>query len=453
MSIDPREIINQSKMSIHQMVIIAIMILLNSLDGFDILSISFASPGIAKEWDMPRTALGIVLSMELIGLGLGSFFLGGVADKIGRRPTALSCLLVMALGMFMVTTSGSIFHLCFWRIVTGVGIGGLLTAITALSVEFSSLSRRHLSVSLMAIGYPLGGIVGGSIASKLLANYDWRSVFYLGSSLTVLCVPVVFFLVPESVHWLTRKQPAGALEKINQILKKCQQNTIASLPQIAESVREKSVRDIFSPKLLKTTIIIAVSYFFHITTYYFILKWVPKIAVDIMRFDVSSAGNMLVWANVGGALGGTVFGLLALKFDLKKLSVAILFFAAVSIAVFGHTSANLNIMRLLCMLAGFFGNSGIIALYAVVAHAYPTHARAFGTGFMLAIGRGGAVLSPILAGYLLQNKMPLPSIGLIMSIGSLAGAIVLLFLKLKSGDSQEALPAGEKEQIPARTSA
>jgi benzoate transport len=437
MKSDPREIINQSQMSILQFLIIVIMVGLNSLDGFDILSISFASPGIAKEWGVDRTALGIVLSMELIGMGLGSFFLGGMADKIGRRPTALCCLGVMALGMFMVTTTGSIITLSFWRIFTGVGIGGLLTAITAFSAEFSNISRRHLCISMMAIGYPLGGVVGGYLASRLLVHYDWRSVFYLGAAITAFFIPVVYFLVPESIHWLAREQPAGALEKINKTLKKCRQAAVAALPQISETARKKSVGDIFSPRLLKTTIVIAIAYFLHITTYYLILKWVPKIVAD-MGFAVSSASNVLVWANVGGALGGTVFGLLTLKFGLKKLSVIILFLSAVSIAVFGHTPADLKIMSLLCMLAGFFGNSGIIALYAVVAHSYPTHARAFGTGFMLTIGRGGAVLSPILVGFLLQNKIPLPSVGMIMSIGSLVGAGVLLFLKLQSGDSQDA---------------
>jgi MFS family permease len=298
----------------------------------------------------------------------------------------------------------------------------------------------------MAIGYPLGGVVGGSIASRLLVHYDWRSVFYLGASITAFFIPVVYFLVPESIHWLTHKQPAGALENINKTLKNCKKVLITALPQITGTVRQKSGGDIFSPRLLQTTIIIAIAYFLHITTYYFILKWVPKIVAD-MGFAVSSASNVLVWANVGGALGGTIFGLLTLKFNLKKLSVLILLLSAVFIAVFGYTPADLKIMSLLCMLAGFFGNSGIIALYAVVAHAYPTHARAFGTGFMLAIGRGGAVLSPILVGFLLQNKMPLPSVGMIMSIGSLIGAVVLLFLKLQSGDIQDAQEELEKSRM------
>ncbi len=154
MSQDPREVIDQSAMTSLQIAIIAIMFGLNALDGFDILSISLALPGIAEEWGINKAALGIVASMELIGMGLGSLFLGTAADKLGRRPTTLGCLAVMALGMFMVTATGSIFWLSFWRVVTGVGIGGLLTAITALSAEFSNSRRRDFCISMMAIGYP-----------------------------------------------------------------------------------------------------------------------------------------------------------------------------------------------------------------------------------------------------------------------------------------------------------
>jgi MFS family permease len=132
MSSDPREIISQSRMTILQVLIVLITFGLNSLDGFDILSISFASPGIAKEWHIAQAALGVVLSMELIGMGLGSFLLGSMADRAGRRPVVLICLVVMTTGMIMVTETGSLLALSFWRVVTGFGIGGLLTAIGSL---------------------------------------------------------------------------------------------------------------------------------------------------------------------------------------------------------------------------------------------------------------------------------------------------------------------------------
>src|SRR5213594_107571 len=191
MNRDPSESIAASPMSALQILVVAITIGLNALDGFDVLSISYASPGIAQEWGIDRAALGIVLSMELIGMAVGSVLLGGVADKIGRRPTTLACLVVMSIGMIMATTTRGLVALSIWRIVTGLGIGGMLAAINAVAAEFSNSRRRHLSVSLMSIGYPLGAVVGGIAAARLLQGHDWRAVFYFGFAVTALLIPVV----------------------------------------------------------------------------------------------------------------------------------------------------------------------------------------------------------------------------------------------------------------------
>src|SRR5260370_17224431 len=95
---DPRDILASGKMSAVQIAAVAVTICLNALDGFDVLAISFASPGIAREWGIDRAALGFVLSMELIGMGVGSMLLGAVPDKLRRSPTLLGCLVVMTLG-------------------------------------------------------------------------------------------------------------------------------------------------------------------------------------------------------------------------------------------------------------------------------------------------------------------------------------------------------------------
>src|SRR5688572_29084001 len=116
MTTDPRDVIANSSMSRLQVSVVAITVALNALNGFDVLSISFASPGIAEEWGTDRAALGIVLSMELIGMAIGAIALGGVADRLGRRPTILGCLTVMAVGMFMATTASGLVGLSAWRI-------------------------------------------------------------------------------------------------------------------------------------------------------------------------------------------------------------------------------------------------------------------------------------------------------------------------------------------------
>ncbi len=250
---DPRDLILHSSMSTMQVVVVGITILLNALDGFDVLSISFASPGIATEWGIDRAALGFVLSMELIGMGLGSIVLGGVADTIGRKPTVLGCLVVMAVGMMGATTATTLVSLSIWRIVTGLGIGGMLAAINAVAAEFSNNRRKHLSVSLMSIGYPLGAVFGGLVAAQLLKGNDWRSVFYFGAAVTASLIPVVWFIVPESVHWLARKQPAGALEKLNAALTRMGHQAVSALPVIKEGPRSGSVTDIFAPGMVATT--------------------------------------------------------------------------------------------------------------------------------------------------------------------------------------------------------
>jgi len=172
---DPRETLALSPMSAAQVRVIAVTVGLCALDGFDVLAISFASPGIAHEWGINRAALGVVLSMELLGMAIGAILVGGLADRIGRRRTLLGCLLVMTFGMAMAITARSVVSLSAWRVITGLGIGGMLAALTAIASEFASGRRRDLCVALMSIGYPLGAVLGGSIAAKLLVRGDWRS--------------------------------------------------------------------------------------------------------------------------------------------------------------------------------------------------------------------------------------------------------------------------------------
>jgi benzoate transport len=432
---DPRETLSSSPMSTLQIVAVAITIGLNALDGFDVLSISFASPGIATEWGIDRAALGIVLSMELIGMAIGSLVLGGTADKIGRRPTMIGCLILMTVGMFMATTVTNLVQLSAWRILTGLGIGGLLAAINAVAAEYSNHKRRHLSVALMAIGYPVGAVVGGMITAQLLQTQDWRSVFYFGSAVTAAFIPLVLLFVPESVHWLTRKQPVGALEKINKTLTRMRHPTVTALPTISADVRNKSVAEIFAPGLIATTLLVAVTYFFHIITFYYILKWVPKIVVD-MGFAASSAAGVLVWTNVGGALGGAVLGVLTMRFGVKGLTMGAMVLSTVMVVIFGRTPPDLQKLSLICACAGFFTNAAIVGMYAIFAQVFPTHVRASGTGFGIGIGRGGSVLAPIIAGFLFQGGIGLPAVSLVMALGSFVAAGVLMMLKMKADTPQ-----------------
>ncbi len=430
MNTDPRETLSSAPMSALQILAVAVTFGLTALDGFDVLSVSFAAPGIATEWGIDRAALGVVLSMELIGMAIGSILLGGVADRIGRRPTMLGCLILMTAGMFLVTTVRQIAELEVWRVMTGLGIGGLLAAGNAVAAEFSNFRRRNLSVSLMAIGYPVGAVIGGVIVAHLLRGHEWRAVFYFGGAITAVFIPLVYCFVPESIHWLAQKQPDSALAHINRTLRRMRHAAVSVLPAISAEVRKRSVADIFAPGLIALTVLATAAYFFHIMTFYFIVKWVPKIVVD-MHFPPSSAANVLVWANVGGALGGVAVGILTQRTGVKPVTIAAMLLSTAMVTLFGRSAADLQQLSLLCACAGFCTNAGVVGLYAIFAQAFPTHVRATGTGFAIGVGRGGSVLGPITAGFLFKWGYDLPTVAQFMAMGSLIAAAILAMLKLK----------------------
>ena len=291
---DPKSIIADDTMRAGQWLAVLVTVGLNALDGFDVLSISFASPGIAKDWGIDKATLGWVLSMELFGMAFGSVLLGGVADKIGRRPTILGCLVAMAIGMFGAGHAHGVADLLAWRLLTGLGIGGTLASINATAAELTNRRWRNFALALMVIGYPLGGVIGGLFVQKLLASASWHAVFIAGGWATGAFLPIVWLLVPESVAFLDRRRGPGALEQINRILARFGHAPASVLSGSGEAAARRSIADILKPGLLATTVLITFAYFAHITSFYFILKWVPKIVVD-MGFAPQAAAGVLTW--------------------------------------------------------------------------------------------------------------------------------------------------------------
>ena len=424
---DPRELLAAGPMSAAQVAVVAVTIGLCALDGFDVLSISFAAPGIAREWGIDKAALGIVLSMELIGMVIGSLFVGALSDRSGRRNTMLGCLVVMALGMVMASGVRSVAALSAWRVVTGLGVGGMIPTLNAVATEFSSTRRRDLSVALMSCGYPVGVIVGGSVAALLLRAGNWRSVFGLGAAVTATMIPLVAWLVPESVAWLCQQQPERALERVNRALARLGHAAVRQLPPMAQ-VSRVPLGAIFERELLASTVLTTLAYFLHITTYYFVLKWVPKLVVD-MGYTPAAGAGVLVWANVGSVTGGVLVGLLSRRAGVKTLTMAFMVAAATMVTVFGQGWSSLAQLSIVCALTGFCAHGAVVGLFAILARCFPTASRATGTGFAIGIGRGGAVVALIVSGFLLRAGLGLPLIALMMGTGSLLAALALALLR------------------------
>ena len=427
---DPRGIIARLPMRPRQIIAVVLCVMLNALDGFDVLAISFASPGIAAEWGIDRAVLGVVLSMELIGMAVGSIVLGGLADRLGRRPVALGSLVIMAIGMALATTAHGVPTLSAFRLFTGLGIGGMLATINAAAAEFSNARRRNLAVAIMAGGYPVGAVVGGSIASRLLAAGSWRSVFTFGAIVTVAFLPLVWLFLPETVAFLVHRRPANALQRVNAVLQRLGHSAVAALPAPSEGAPRATIAQLFAPGLARTTVLLTIAYFAHIMTFYFILKWIPKIVVD-MGFAPSTAGGVLVWANVGGATGALLLSLMTQRFNVRALVIGALVLSAAMVTLFGQGQSDLQQLAIVAGVAGMCTNAAVVGIYTILAQSFPTAVRAGGTGFVIGVGRGGAALGPILAGFLFANGVGLATVAAVMALGSVLSAVALVLLRYR----------------------
>ncbi|HEY0685429.1 MAG TPA: MFS transporter [Steroidobacter sp.] len=423
--LDPSVQLRREPMSAFQIVAVAICVALNALDGFDILAITFAGPGTMREWGLGPGGLGVVISIGLVGMSVGSLLIAPLADTRGRRPIILLCLILMTLGMLLSATADSVMALAVWRVITGIGIGGMLASINAMVAEYSNDARRDFCVSLMTIGYPLGGMLGGMAAALLLAHFDWRAVFIFGGVVSIFILAVVWWRLPESIEFLVFKRSPDALDRINAIFRRMNRAPIVEMPFRARQ-EHISVWKAFDSTLASRTVLICTAYFLYMLTCYYALGWIPSI-VAALGFTPSVGAEVSVWTNLGGIIGGALLGYLARHVGLKALASGAMIATALALTLFGRTEPDLVALRAVAFVLGFFLYSSAVGFYATFVRVFPTHVRATGTGLAIGLGRFGGMLGPMLGGWLMAAGTSRPSVAGIMALGAaLAGLAIWL---------------------------
>jgi benzoate transport len=422
MSADPRLLFAREPMHTRQILAIATATACTAAEGFDVYSVSFASPGIAAAWTIDRAMLGVVLSMELVGMGVGAFLLGSLADRVGRRPTMLACLVVMATGMWLASAATDVTMLSAVRLYTGLGIGGMLATSSAMVAEYANDRRRSVAITLTIGGYSLGAVLGGLIASVLLASDQrWQSVFEIGAVATAALIAPALLFLPESVAFLCQRQPKGALSRVNEILVRHGRRPIAALPERAAPELGGGSAALFGRALLGTTAALTIAFFAYMLALYFLMKWIPKLVVD-MGHAASSAARVLVFANVGGVAGTISMSLLSQRYGVRRLVTAALVCSGAAVLAFGQSPARLTVLAVVATAAGFFISAANSGFYSIVAQSYPSQLRAGGTGFVIGAGRAGSALGPLLAGLLFEVGWSVALVSAVMACGCLVAA-------------------------------
>lgn len=425
---DPlQERILAAPMSSLQIIAVVLCLLLNMVDGYDVLVMPFAAPSMSKEFAISSSFLGWILSGSLIGMAIGSFFLAPFADKIGRRPLTLISLVIAVVGMLLTPFAGSAALVFVTRIIAGIGIGGMVSNLAVIVSEYSNAKHKSLATGIFTAGYPLGATFGGLLAGLLISHYGWRSAFFLGVAVTTLLLLACVAWMPESFHYLIEKGNPQSKEKLNKILVRIGQQPVDEMPKLPAHADQHNVfAEVFGTKRAQT-LLMWVGYACLTASFYFANSWTPKI-IEAISGSADRGVITGVLFNVGGAAGSVVFGLLALKFAPRAIQATLMVLAAVFYALFGFVLPNVGAAMGVGVAAGLVITAGVAGVYVLGPALYSTASRGTGFGWLIGVGRLVSVTAPVIVGYMRDAKIADGTIFQLSAIPLLVSAAAFVML-------------------------
>lgn len=426
-----KNLIDNSPMSTFQIIIVAICFILNMNDGIDVLVVSFSGSDISKEWTLSKTELGYTFSAGLVGMTLGAFFLAPLGDKLGRRKVFIMALCLITTGMLLVYLCNSYSQFLILRLITGLGIGGILPTMAATASEFSNNKNRDFNVGLVQAGWPVGAIFTGFFCAYAIPEFGWRFAFLFAGCISFLMLIGVLIYMTDSLEFLCKKQPANAQENINILLDKMGHESIAELPQKPYEATSKPISALFSPTYFNSTLKLWGAVFFGFLTLYTLMSWVPNIAKDAgLPFEMATYVGVAL--NAGAAIGTAVLGLVAGKFGLKKTVLGFMLCAFAIMLIYGNITLTTSLIFVLIFFIGIFVQGGFNGMYPTMSRVYDTEIRTTGVGFSVGVGRFGAILGPTLFGILSDSGISTATLFSLFSIPLLITGLCVSNLKSKN---------------------
>jgi AAHS family 4-hydroxybenzoate transporter-like MFS transporter len=422
--IDVTELIDRRPLGPFQIMIIVLCGLVALLDGFDLLAIGVAAPGIVVTLHLGPGKLGSVFSVALLGLMLGAFAFGPVADRFGRKRALLGATATFGVFTFCTALSTSLEQLLLYRFIAGVGLGGAMPSFISLASEYVPRARRSAIVGLLWAGFPIGGTLVGLLASWLVDAFGWRSLFYIGGALPLMLTAVLGRLLPESIGFLVASgaTPQGIARLVRRV------DPAAAIPPDARFiVSDKTmpgvpVRHFFTQGRTGGTYLLWVSYFATFLMLVTNQSWTPTLLQGAGVDAAHSAVAVAMFA-FGSVFGTAIAGFLVGRFGAHIVLPIVLFAGALTLGTVGYASPSIALVTGLEGLAGLFlglASSGLIAFAALF---YPTAIRSTGLGWAMGFGRFGSFVGPLAIGLLVGNDWPIESTFVALAAPALAATL------------------------------
>lgn len=360
-------------------------------DAMDVGILSFVIAAIALDWNLTPSEMGWIGSINSIGMAVGAFGFGMLADRIGRKQVFMITLILfsVASGLSALTTTFAAF-LCL-RFLVGAGLGGELPVASTLVSESVEAHERGKVVVLLESFWAVGWILAALIAYFIIPDFGWRI------ALIITALPAFYAI------YLRRKLPdSPKFEAVG----KSKQTAVEKL------------RMLWTRQYARRTLMLWIVWFTVVLSYYGMFLWLPSVMV-LKGFSMIHSFGYVLLMTLAQLPGYFSAAWLIEKVGRKFVLSTYLLGTALSALAFGNAD---SLMALLIFgaLLSFFNLGAWGALYAYSPEQYPTEIRATGAGTAAAVGRVGGVFGPLLVGSLLSAGY-----GFGMIFGIFCGAILI----------------------------
>ncbi|WP_176050213.1 MFS transporter [Burkholderia sp. BCC1644] len=421
-------------------------------DGYDLAVAGIALPAIMNEMGVNPAQAGFMVSSALFGMMFGNIVFGTVAERIGRRCAIAACLTLFSVFTAAAGLAPTPVLFGAARFLAGIGIGGVMPNVIAHMTEYAPRRVRSTLVTLMFSGYSVGGMLAAVMGKGMIDAYGWQSVF-VAAGAPVLLVPLLMKWMPESLPFLIRHGRTDELARIAQRLDPAyrpQPGDCYVVPR-AGGTGNAPVRQLFDDGRGPSTAMFWIACFMCLFMVYALSSWLTRLMAGA-GYSLGSALTFVLVLNAGAMIGAIGGGWLADRLPIKTVLVSMYLVAAVSITLLGYPMPT----ALLFVLVGLAGASTIgtqIVNCAYAGQFYPMAIRSTGIGWTLGVGRGGAILAPIVIGVLVGIDLPLAQNFMAIGLPALVAAVAVGLIDHRRSASRHGVAASAAErQVAARQS-
>lgn len=421
------EVVDSQPLSRFQVVTILMCALVAVLDGFDTQSIGFLAPAIADSLRVSLSSFAPVFVAGLLGLLCGAGVLGPVADRWGRRWVIILSTAIFGLFSVLTGRSSSFHELLLFRFCTGIGLGGAMPNVVALTAEYSPKRLQVIFVSLLFTGMPLGAVLGGLVASVLLPLWGWQSVFLVGGLLPLAMVSILVAKLPESVRFLILQNAES--DRIDALMARIAPKfpgtgRVRYVPG-APPLEGFPVKHLFTEGRGLGTSLLWIPCFMNLLIIYFVISWLPAVLRQA-GMPISAGVTAITLFSLGGIVGSLLQGVAMGRCGASRILAVEFGLSVLLIGSLGVGPASFALIMSVAFVLGILVQGAQAGLNALVAEFYPTDIRSTGVGWALGVGRIGSIVGPILGGVMLSLHWSLQQIFLAGTVPALCAALGVL---------------------------